>query len=294
MEYTLTELDPNKTADYGNIYRKIYPPRDYASGCMIIMPGKRYNLRRINAFADRYAIQHTVGNHMHTLHIECCKKNCINVDEEILNSIFFDGKSKTLAFENIGVEQITEIALALCVEFTLHGVLLKTFPEMHLYFMRTDLPFPQYHPPVLPDPQKRRCAFLPPVQAERMTFILRCIDRRLFIYEDVTLQTDDCLLCEGMTCVIDYSGDEAWFLHLIDGICNVYQIPSYFYQPGNSVLQKRNLVSGLSEPAPEVNTVTDNARAVGNIPFMKLGCLRSRHPELRKLIAESDWRKTEK
>ena len=292
MEYTLTELDTNQTAGCGNICRKIYPPRDCESGCMIVMPGKRYNLRRINAFADRYAIPHTVGNHMHTLHIECCKKDCVNVDEEILNSIYFNGKSKTLAFEGVGMEQITEIALALCEEFRLHGVLLKTFPEMHLYFMRTDLPFPEYHKPVPPDPAKRRCAFLPPVQAEKMTYILRCVDRGLFIYEDVKLQTDDCLLCGSMICVFDRSGDEARFLHLIDGICNVYRIPSYFYQPGSSVLQKRDPVSGSSEPAADVKVIYDNTKKVGNIPLMLLGYLRSRHPELRLLIAENDRRYT--
>ena len=212
------------------------------------------------------------------------------MDEEILNSIYFDGRSKTLAFEGIGLEQIAEIALVLCEEFALHGVLLKTFPEMHLYFMRTDLPFPEYHRPVSPNPNKRRCAVLPLVPAEKMKFILRCIDRRLCIHEDVKLEANEGIIQDNMTCVFDYSGDEAWFMHLIDGICKIYQIPSYYYQPGDQMLQKRNPVNGDSEPASEVHIEMDGTSAVGNIPLMLLGCMRSRHPELEELISESDRR----
>lgn len=284
MEFRVIAVYPNQKDRYDELYRKAHFPKEYASGGMIIMPSQRHNLRRIEAFAAQYAFPHKVGNDLHKRYITDPEKECTNIDEEILNSIFFDGSSRTLSFDGISTEELTEIAKALCESFSLYGVLLKTVPDKNLYLLRSDLPFPEYEPPVPPDPRKQRCAFLIPAADEQLKYILRAVQPRFHILQGISLQFEDGCQIDNVTCVFDCFEDETLFLRAIDGICSIYHKPCYYYQSGDAVPVRRDPLNGRTEPVPDMQIDCEKAYENGHIPLMALGFFYHGHPELHELI----------
>lgn len=253
---------------------------------MIIMPRRRFRLRRLESIAAQYAFPHKIGNDLHTGYIASPENECANVDEEILNSIYFDGSSRTLSFDGTSKEELTEIAKAFCESFSLHGVLLKTVQDEKMCLLRSDLPFPEYEPPVPPDPQKQRCAFLIPASGEQLKYILRAVQPRFQILKGVSLRIEDGCQIDNVTCVFDCFDNETLFLHAIDGICRIYHKPYFYYQPGDAVPVRRDPLNRSTEPVQDMQIDCEKADEVGHIILIALGCFYHGHPELHELIRD--------